>query len=58
MKYIIEKNQKINLEIEVSCRRCEESMSNTVALTQEHLYFTCPKCNIVIVIDLKIKKGN
>ena len=55
MKYIIEKDIKINLELEVYCRRCEVLMNNTGNLTTSHLYFGCPKCNTVITINLDIK---
>ncbi|KKN25360.1 hypothetical protein LCGC14_0885670 [marine sediment metagenome] len=51
----IKKKAEITLELEVSCRKCEETMINTASLTENHLYFACSKCNNVIVIDLDIK---
>ncbi len=51
----IKKKIEINLEIKVSCRKCEETMVNTASLTETYLYFACSKCNNVIVIDLDIK---
>ncbi len=49
------KNINVNLGIKITCRRCEELMISTARLTEEHLYFACPNCNAVIVLDITIE---
>ena len=51
----IKKKIEINLELKVSCRKCEETMINTASITKTYLYFACTKCGTVITIDLDIK---
>ena len=48
------KKINVNLNIKISCRRCEVVMINTASLTERHLYFACPKCKNVIVLDIKL----
>jgi len=55
MKYIIKKKIEIPLEIEIFCRKCDKAMIYTANITENHLYFACAKCGIVIVINLKLK---
>ena len=50
---IIEKKININLDVKITCRRCEELMINTASLVN-HLYFACQKCKNVIVLDIKL----
>ncbi|KKM87855.1 hypothetical protein LCGC14_1264790 [marine sediment metagenome] len=50
----IKKLIEINVEITVSCRKCEKTMIHTASLIESHLYFVCSKCNSVIVIDIKV----
>ena len=52
---IIKKKINVNLNIKITCRRCEELMINTVNLTENHLYFACQKCKSVIVLDIAIE---
>jgi len=48
----IKKKINVNLNIKITCRRCEIEMINTACLTETHFYFSCPKCNCVIVLDI------
>jgi broad-specificity NMP kinase len=53
---IIKKETEIVFDLKVTCRRCEKTMPNTASVGEKHLYFACPDCNIVVVIDLELNE--
>ena len=51
------KKININLDVKITCRKCEELMIKTACLTESHIYCSCPKCKNVVVLDIIIEEN-